>query len=94
MLATIFLSGRKSEEIHEAVVGFATKTGLVGKLSGIPKGINYHLMRLTRPLSCNKNVTIIITNALTMTSPGEVMISSATVWKLLFLQKQAHPGVV
>ena len=43
---TFFWSGRKSEERREAGVGFAIKTELVGKLSGLPKGINDRLMTL------------------------------------------------
>ena len=35
-----FWSGRKSEERREAVAGFAIKTKLAGKLSGLPKGIS------------------------------------------------------
>ena len=50
-------------------------------------------MTLTLPLSCNKHVTIIITNALTMTSPDEGMICSTMIWKVLCLQKQAHPSL-
>ena len=41
---TFFWSGHKSEERREAGVGFAIKTELVGKLSGLPKGINDRLM--------------------------------------------------
>ena len=36
---TFFWSGRKSEERREAGVGFAIKTELVGKLSGLPKAL-------------------------------------------------------
>ena len=38
-----FWSGGKSEEMREAGVGFAIKTELVGKLSGLSKGINDRL---------------------------------------------------
>ena len=41
-----FWSGRKREERCEAGVGFAIKTELVGKLSGLPKCINDRLMTL------------------------------------------------
>ena len=36
---TFFWSGRKKEEQREAEVGFAIKSHLVSKLSGLPKGI-------------------------------------------------------
>ena len=67
-------------------VGFATKTGLVGKLWGLPKGINDHFMTLTLPFSCNKHVTIISGNALTMVNSDEVIICSTMIWKVLFIQ--------
>ena len=41
---TLFWSGRKKEEGREAGAGFAIKSHLVSKLSGIPKGINDCLM--------------------------------------------------
>ena len=69
---TFFWSGRKSEERREAGVGFAIKTELVGKLSGLPKGINDRLMTLRLPLSGNKHATIVSAYAHTMTNPDEV----------------------
>ena len=73
MLAThYFWSGRKSEERREAGVGFAMKSDLVGKLSGVPRGINDRLMTLRLPLSGKKHVTIISAYAPTMTIPDEV----------------------
>ena len=69
---TFFWSGRKSEERREAGVGFAIKTELVGKLSGLPKGINDRLMTLRLPLSGNKHTTIVSAYAPTMTNPDEV----------------------
>ena len=69
---TFFWSGRKSEERREAGVGFAIKTELVGKLSGLPKGINDRLMTLRLPLSGNKHATIVSAYAPTMTNPDEV----------------------
>ena len=69
---TFFLSGRKSEERREAGVGFAIKTELVGKLPGLPKGINDRLMTLRLPLSGNKHATIASAYAPTMTNPDEV----------------------
>ena len=50
---TFFWSGCKSEERCEAGVGFATKSDLVGKLTGLPNGINDRLMTLRRTLSGN-----------------------------------------
>ena len=53
---TFFWSGHKKEERREARVGFAIKSHLVNKLSGLQKGINDRLMTL-RPLiwqeACN-----------------------------------------
>ena len=49
---TFFWSGRKREERREAGVVFAVKTEPVGKLSGLPKGINGRQMTLGHPLSC------------------------------------------
>ena len=69
---TFFWSGCKSEERREAGVGFAIKTELVGKLSGLPKGINDRLMTLRLPLSGNKHATIVSAYAPTMTNPDEV----------------------
>ena len=40
-----------SEERREARAGFAIKTEIVDKLSGLPKGINDRLMTLRLPLS-------------------------------------------
>ena len=58
--------------MHEAGVGFAIKTGLVGKLSGLPKGINDRLITLRLPLSGNKHATIVRAYVPTMTNPDEV----------------------
>ena len=62
----------KSEERREAGVGFVIKLDLVGKLSGLPNGINDHLMTLRLPLSGNKHATIISAYAPTMTNADEV----------------------
>ena len=51
---------------------FAIKTELVGKLSGLPKGINDRLMTLRLPLSGDKHATIVSAYAPTMTNPDEV----------------------
>ena len=67
-----FWSRHKSVERRKAGVGFAIKSDLVGKLSGLPKGINDRLMTLRRPLSGNKRATIISTYLPTMTYPDEV----------------------
>ena len=69
---TFFWSGRKSEERREAGFGFAIKTQLVGKLSGLPKGTNDRLMTLILPLSGNKHATFVSAYAPTMTNPDEV----------------------
>ena len=69
---TFFWSGRKSKERCEAGVVFAIKTEFVGKLSGLPKGINDRLMSLRLPLSGNKHATIVSAYAPTMTNPDEV----------------------
>ena len=44
---TFFWSGRKTVERREAGVGFAIKSDLVGKLTGLPNGINDRLMTLS-----------------------------------------------
>ena len=69
---TFFWSGRKTEERREAGVGFAIKSDLVGKLTGLPNGINDRLMTLRLPLSGNKHATIVSAYAPTMTNPDEV----------------------
>ena len=48
------------------------KQNFVGKLSGLPKGINDRLMTLILPLSGNKHATIVSAYAPTMTNPDEV----------------------
>ena len=57
---------------REVEVGFAMRTEHVGKLSGLPKGMNDHLMTLRLPLLDNKHATIISAYAPTMTNPDEV----------------------
>ena len=56
---TFFWSGRKKEERREAGVGFAIKSHLGRKLSGLPKGINDRLMTLRIPLSGKRYATIV-----------------------------------
>ena len=48
---TFFWSGHKFVERREAEVGFAIKSFLVGKFSGLTKGINGRLMTSSLPLS-------------------------------------------
>ena len=69
---TFFWSGRKKEERREAGVGFAIKSHLVSKLSGLPKGINVCLMTLRLPLSGKRHATIVSAYAPTMTNLDEV----------------------
>ena len=69
---TFFWSGHKKEERCEAGVGFAIKSHLVSKLSGLPKGINDRLMMLILPLSGKRHATIVSAYAPTMTNPDEV----------------------
>ena len=69
---TFFWSGRKKEERREAGVGFAIKSHLVSKLSGLPKGINDRLMTLRLPLSGKRHATIVSAYAPRMTNPEEV----------------------
>ena len=69
---TFFWSARKKEERREAGVGFAIKSHLVSKLSGLPKGINDRLITLRLPLSGKRHATIVSAYAPTMTNPDEV----------------------
>ena len=69
---TFFWSGRKKEERREAGVGFAIKSHLVSKLSGVPKDINDRLMILRLPLSDKSHATIVNVSAPTTTNPDEV----------------------
>ena len=69
---TFFWSGRKKEERREVGIGFAIKSHLVSKLSGLPKGKNDRLMTLRLPLSGKRHATIVSTYAPTMTNPDEV----------------------
>ena len=79
--------------MHEAGVGFAIKTGLVGKLSGLSNGINL-LMRLTIPLSGNQHATIISAHAITMTSQMKSKLSSTMNWIVLFLQHSSYKLII
>ena len=86
---TFFWSGRKKEERREAGVGFAIKSHLVSKLSGLPKGINDRLMTLRLPLSGKRHATIVRAYAPTMTNPDEVKDKFYDDLDSVFLQ---HPG--
>ena len=68
---TFFWSGRKKEERRKAGVGFAIKSHIVSKLSGLPKGINDLLMTLRLSLSGKRRATIVSAYASTMTNPDE-----------------------
>ena len=70
---TFFWSGKAVEERREAGVGFAVRTSLVGKMVGVPKGVNDRLMTMQLPLSHGKkHATIVSAYAPTMTNPDEV----------------------
>ena len=69
---TFFWSVPKKEMRPEAGVGLAIKSHLVSKLSGLPKGINDHLMMLRLSLSGKRHATIVSAYAPTMTNPDEV----------------------
>ena len=68
--------------------GSRSKTGLGGKLSGLPKGIDL-LMILKLPLSDNQDTTIISVYAIMMTSQIKSKLSSTMLWIVVFLQ---HPS--
>ena len=65
----LFLRERKSEERREVGVGFAIKSDLVGKLSGLANGINDRLKTLILPLSSNKHANIISAYTPTIANP-------------------------
>ena len=69
---TFFWSGRKKEERREAGVGFAIKSHLISKFSGLPKGMNDRLMTLRLPLSGMRHATIVSAYTPTVTNPDEV----------------------
>ena len=58
--------------IHCFSITFVINSDLVGKLTGLPNGINDRLMILRLPLSGNKHVTLVSAYAPTMTNPDEV----------------------
>ena len=57
--------------VHCFSITFAIKSDLVGKLTGLPNGINDRLMTLRLPLSGNKHATIVSAYAPTMTNPDK-----------------------
>ena len=69
---TFFCSGRNKEEWRETGVGFAIKSHLISKLSGLPKGINDRLMTLRLSLPDKRHATIVSACAPTLTNPDEV----------------------
>ena len=70
---TFYWSGRDPEERREASVGFAVKSALVGKLAGLPKGVNERLMTMRLPLtSGKKHLTIVSAYAPTLMNPDDV----------------------
>ena len=71
---TFFCSGRKRKQRCEVGVGFVIKSDLVGKLAGLTKDINDHLMTLRLLLSGNESYATSIsgTYAYSMTNPDEV----------------------
>ena len=69
---TFFWSECKNDERREAGVGFAIKSDLVGKLSGLPNGINDRIKTLRLPLSGKKHANIVSAYAPTIPKPGDV----------------------
>ena len=68
---TFFWSGCNKEERREAGIGFAIKSHLVSKLSGLPKGINDRLMTLRLPLSGKRHITTVSAYAPKKTNPDK-----------------------
>ena len=82
---TFFWSGRKKEERREAGIGFAVKSHLVSKLSGLPKGINDRLVTQRLPLSGKRHATIVSAYAQRPTQM-RLKTSSMMIWIMWFLQ--------
>ena len=80
---------KQEREMHESGVGFAIITGLDGKLSGLPKGID-RPMTPTLPLSGNQHASIISAYSITMTSHMKSTISSTMVW--ILFKRHVHPS--
>ena len=72
MLCTLSSGVDEKDERREAGVGFAIKSHLVSKLSGLPKGINDCLITLGFPISGKRHATVVSAHAPTMTNPDEV----------------------
>ena len=64
------MDARKKSGLKGA--GFAIKSHLVSKHSGLPKGINDRQMMLRLPLSGKRHATIVSAYAPTLTNPNEV----------------------
>ena len=71
---TFFWSRRKKEERRKAGEGFAIKSHLISKLSGLPNGINDRLMTLRLPLYGKRHASIVSAYAPTMTNPDEIKV--------------------
>nr|VZI03759.1 unnamed protein product [Spirometra erinaceieuropaei] len=69
---TFFWSGRPRAERRDAVVAFAIRTDIVGRLPCLPQGINDRLMSLRLPLWGGKFATIISAYAPPITSSDAV----------------------
>ena len=89
---TFFWVGRKSGERREVGVNFAIKTELVGKRSGLPKGINDRLMRLRLSLSGNKYATIVSAYKLYNDLDDVISATSRTYKLILFGDFNARVG--
>ena len=71
--------------------GIRSRTGLVGKLSGFPKGIDL-ITTLKLPLSDNQHTTIISAYAITMTD--EVKAKFYDVMDVLLLQYPSNKLII
>nr|VZI42995.1 unnamed protein product [Spirometra erinaceieuropaei] len=69
---TFFFNGRPRAERRDAVVAFAIRNDIVGRLLCLPQGINDRLMSLRLPHLGGKFATIISAYAPTMTNPDAV----------------------
>ena len=79
--------------MHEARVGFAIKTGLVDKLSGLLNDTDL-FMTLKLPLSGNQYATIISACAITMTIQMKSKLSSTMIWIMLFLHHPSYKLII
>ena len=67
--------------------GIRSRTGLVGKLSGFPKGIDL-ITTLKLPLSDNQHTTIISAYAITMTRQMKSRLNSTMLWMCYYYNTQ------